>query len=192
LVEAGEKLGTWRKKAVERTLSQEGELKPELLAAEVYYASQLVHEHHENVYRKLGIIGRQFGILVVIAVLAVLCWIVVGPWLDPDEAVVTNRATLVSVALFGVMGASVSGILSLARNSASERIPQQVLSSWFTLARPVVGAVAAAAIYAFLNSGLISLGRESLGLVLAVSFAAGFSERLVAGAVEAVASAAGA
>jgi 8-oxo-dGTP diphosphatase len=216
LREADEKLGSWRRKAVKDILEDQqegkGQLKSGLIADQVYQASQLVHGHHNNVYRRLGIIGRQLGILSIVALLAVVCWVLLAPALDgngPPEveqgnhsaeaqmdsqdspgslAQLNNRAILASVALFGIMGASMSGIVSLARNSAQDRIPQQLLSSWFTLTRPVVGALSASAIYVFLTSNLLAIGGMlSLGLILAVSFAAGFSERLVTRAVEQVA-----
>jgi len=55
-----------------------------------------------------------------------------------------------------------------------------------TLARPVIGAVAALAIFAFLVAGLLQVNGVTPGIVLAISFAAGFSERLVMSAVEKV------
>lgn len=208
LHEADEKLGSWRKKTVQDILADPN--KRDVTAEKVYYASQILHEHHNNVYRRLGIIGRQFRILVIVAVLAVGGWLLIAPHLvgsasevdSPEspaseapagsqsipasEVQLDDRAILVSVALFGIMGASMSGILSLARATATTRIPEQLLNSWFTLTRPVVGAVAALAIHVFLLAGLLALGRTTLGLVLAASFAAGFSERLVVRAAESV------
>jgi 8-oxo-dGTP pyrophosphatase MutT (NUDIX family) len=213
LHEADAKLGSWRKRTVQDVLADQN--KRDVTAGTVYHASQILHEHHSNVYRRLDIIGRQFRILVMVAVLAAVGWLVLAPHLDESaseadspespaseapagsqsipalEVQLDDRALLVSVALFGIMGASMSGILSLARATAGTRIPEQLLNSWFTLTRPVVGAVAALAIHAFLLSGLLVFGEETLGLVLAVSFAAGFSERLVVRAAESVAGGSG-
>jgi 8-oxo-dGTP pyrophosphatase MutT (NUDIX family) len=214
LHEADAKLGSWRKETVLDILAdpKEGELKLKcpVTADEVYYASQILHEHHSNVYRRLDIIGRQFRILVIVAVLAAVGWGLLAPHLvesvsrvdSPEtttlevqagtpetpapEIPLDNRALLASVALFGIMGASVSGLLSLARATTDTRIPNQLLSSWFTLTRPVIGAIAALAIHVFLLSGLLVFGEPTLRLVLAVSFAAGFSERLVVRAAESV------
>jgi hypothetical protein len=66
-----------------------------------------------------------------------------------------------------------------------------LLNTWVTLARQVVGVVAALAIFAFLTSGLLSGVFASVSptppLVWAASFVAGFSERLVLRTVQAVA-----
>ncbi len=208
LQEADAKLGSWRKSTVQDLLAQPD--KGDVTAEQVYYASQILHEHHSNVYRRLDIIGRQFRILVIVAVLAAVGWGLLAPHLvesvsgvDRPEATTSevetgapesrapeipldNRALLASVALFGIMGASVSGLLSLAGATTGARIPDQLLNSWFTLTRPVVGAIAALAIHVFLLSGLLAFGEPTLRLVLAVSFAAGFSERLVVRAAESV------
>lgn len=208
LHEADEKLGSWRKKTVQDILADPN--RRDVTADKVYYASQILHEHHNNVYRRLDIIGRQFRILVIVAVLAAVAWLLLAPHLvgsasevDSPESPASeapagsqsipasgiqldDRALLVSVALFGILGASISGILSLARATAETRIPEQLLKSWFTLSRLVVGAVAALAIHVFLLSGLVAFGERNLPLVLAVSFAAGFSERLVVHAAESV------
>ena len=215
LHEADAKLGSWRKKTVLGILAdpnkRELSLQDSVTADGVYYASQILHEHHNNVYRRLGIIGRQFRILVVIAVLATFGWLLLAPHLVENaseadspsspaaevqadttatptaEIPLGDRALLASVALFGILGASMSGILSLASATAETRIPEMLLNSWFTSSRLVVGAVAALAIHVFLGSGLLAFGESNLPLVLAVSFAAGFSERLVVRAAESVA-----
>jgi 8-oxo-dGTP pyrophosphatase MutT (NUDIX family) len=208
LHEADAKLGSWRKSTVQDLLAQSD--KGDVTAEEVYYASQILHEHHSNVYRRLDIVGRQFRILVIVAVLAAVGWGFFAPHLvesasggDSPEAIsseveagtpespapevpLDNRALLASVALFGIMGASVSGLLSLAKATTGARIPDQLLNSWFTLTRPVIGAIAALAIHVFVLSGLLAFGEPTLRLVLAVSFAAGFSERLVVRAAESV------
>lgn len=214
LHEADAKLGSWRKKTVLRILADQDKrelsLKDPVTADEVYYASQLLHEHHNNVYRRLGIIGRQFRILVIVAVLAASGWLLLAPCLvenahemaSPEDSAseaqagtqpipapelpLDDRALLASVALFGILGASMSGILSLASATAETRIPDLLLNSWFTSSRLVVGAIAALAIHVFLLSGLLAFGERNLALILAVSFAAGFSERLVVRAAETV------
>jgi 8-oxo-dGTP diphosphatase len=208
LHEADAKLGSWRKSTVQDLLAQPD--KGDATAEEVYYASQILHEHHSNVYRRLDIIGRQFRILAIVAVLAAVGWGLLAPHLvestsggnspeatasevqvdtpesDAPEIPLDNRTLLASIALFGIMGASISGLLSLAGATTDARIPDQLLNSWFTLTRPVVGAIAALAIHAFLLSGLLAFGETTIHLVLAVSFAAGFSERLVVRAAESV------
>lgn len=96
-----------------------------------------------------------------------------------------------SIVIFGVMGAAVSGMLS-ARERADARIPDQRISNRLTLAKLAVEAMSALAAVAFIMSGILSssiLDKNSAipELILAVSFAAGFTERLVYRAVDTVA-----
>ena len=122
-----------------------------------------------------------------VAFLAAIVWLLLFmPHVNGQEVQINNIPLLYSVFLFGIMGAAISSMLSIAGRSVGTRIPQQLLAEIFTLARPVIGGVAALAIFAFLVSGLLQVGEIMPGLVLALSFAAGFSERLVMSAVETV------
>jgi len=147
-------------------------------------------EHYDNLYHKLGAIRRQLTILALTGLLALLTTILrvaYGLPLAGDAVKVGDPQFVVSVALFGLMGASLSGIFSLASGSIGVRIPERLLNSWISVSRLVTGAVAALVVYNFLISGLLQVGDETTsGLILAVSFAAGFSERLVVRAVETV------
>jgi hypothetical protein len=190
LNEAMAKLASWRRDTIKDVLpkNSESEQKPDINV--VYFASQLLDERHDNVYRRLKIIKRQFGLLSVVAFLSIVIWVLLAPPLFGSQATTDQARLLVSVILFGIMGASTSGILSIA-NAASTKvgIPQQLLESWITLARLLVGAIAALAVYAFLIAGLLDLGLGEIriGLILSVAFAAGFTERLMIRVVEAVA-----
>ena len=88
---------------------------------------------------------------------------------------------VLGVALFGALGGSFSGAISLIRGQPS-RIPHRLAESWTTLMRPVVGAAGALAAFAFLAAGV--LGIDGAKAAYAVAFAAGFSERLVSKAAE--------
>jgi 8-oxo-dGTP pyrophosphatase MutT (NUDIX family) len=187
LREAADKLGSWRRQAIEDLLGQSGQPKPDLDAGAVARASQLLHEHYSNVYRKLAIIRQQLGILAVVGLLAAITWAALGLPLAGNPTPAGDSRLVVSAMLFGIMGASVSGIFSLAKGSDAARTPDQLVSFWITLARLAVGAMAALVAYAFLASGLLQIGSPAPGLMLAVAFAAGFSERLVISAVETVA-----
>ncbi|MEF8855966.1 MAG: hypothetical protein V5A16_00945 [Haloplanus sp.] len=108
---------------------------------------------------------------------------------------------LVLVVVLGIMGASVSGILSLSRELQQSRIPEQAGTVWFAVARLATGGVAALMLFLFLISGLVSLGGDaatglvalnlgidlSVALVFSLSFVAGFSERLLVRVVKSVA-----
>ena len=190
LREANEKVPSWRKLAVEDLLGGEGQLKGSVGVTEVFYAHQILYEHYDNLYHKLGAIRRQMTILALtglLALLTTLLRVAYGLPLAGDAVKVEDPQFVVSVALFGLMGASLSGIFSLASGSIGVRIPERLLNSWISVSRLVTGAVAALVVYNFLISGLLQVGDETTsGLILAVSFAAGFSERLVVRAVETV------
>jgi hypothetical protein len=97
-----------------------------------------------------------------------------------------NIAFVISICLFGALGGSISGIISFSKISIKqgEELPVLVLSAWLTVIRPLVGAVSALVLFTFVLSGLVDLGAISPYSILAISFAAGFSERLIVGAAK--------
>ena len=147
-------------------------------------AGKFCQEHHTNTYIKLRTAQFQLEILAIIAIMPIIALIFLLPNIS-GQINFYNGALLGSIVLLGIMGGCFSGILSIARGTSKGRIPDQLLDSWLTLSRPIIGAVAALAISAFLISGLIQLGIYLTEyLILAISFAAGFSERLLVKAVE--------
>jgi hypothetical protein len=97
---------------------------------------------------------------------------------------VDHPALIMAATLFGIMGASFSGILSISKASMETKTPDLLMSGWFSLARPVVGALSALAVYALLTANVLQLGNSvAPGLILAAAVAAGFSERLVVNAL---------
>ncbi len=188
--EAEAKLRSWRKEVVEELLLENGELKPKVGPEEVSFASFILHEHFDNDYHKRRMARRQLIILGSVLTLALLAFLSYMQWFAPFHGFVMmmdDPRFIIAVALFGVMGAAFSGTSSIAQDAVSARIPEQLMESWISLARVAVGAVAAVVIYYFLLSGLLQIAESlSAGLVLAASFAAGFSERLVLRAVGAV------
>lgn len=105
------------------------------------------------------------------------------------------------IVVLGIMGASVSGILSLSRELQRSKIPEQAGSVWFAVARLATGGVAALMLFLFLLSGIVSLDGSSgtsfltlnlgtdlsVALAFSLSFVAGFSERLLVRVVKSVA-----
>jgi 8-oxo-dGTP diphosphatase len=187
--EAEDKLDSWRAAAVADHLGPADEPKDDVTADAVYEAALVLHAHFNNQYYKLGVLKRQSSILALVAFLTTLLFLVLyglaGPFFGPDVAM-TGGPFVLAVALFGVVGASVSGFLALARAGTRERIPTQIASSWMALARPTIGAAAALVLFAFLQSGLLQVGEPTPGLALVVAFAAGSSERLLDRAVRSV------
>lgn len=182
LNEAEKKLGPWRKKTVQDLLGKDGELKDNFDANDVYDARKILQEHYSNTYIKLSRALLQLAILVPIAALLVASFIwVVGNFSGQIE--ITNPFLLLSVAIFGALGGTASGMITNVKGSIKGGIPDQLLVSWLTVSRPIFAAMAALAIAAFLLSGLLQLGDLTFNLIIAISFVAGFSERLLLTAV---------
>jgi hypothetical protein len=128
-------------------------------------------------------IKRELVILAIVALITVIVWIIIAPQLH--ETNMYTRIFIFAVVLSGIMGASVSGILTVARGGAEARIPEQLIGFWILLVKLVVGAVSALALYAFQISGYLDIAKTPEQIIV-VCFAAGFSERLVTSAVESV------
>lgn len=113
-------------------------------------------------------------------------------WESPFAATPGSATLLVAVGLFGLMGASVGRLVALVGAASPEKLPTVAINWWTTIGRTLMGAAAALALYAFLHSGVVAIGgidatsTDFQALVLAVSFAAGFSERLLERAIDAV------
>lgn len=117
-------------------------------------------------------------ILVLLGLAAAVDWH--GDLADPSVGFVAL------VAVFGALGACLSAIQSLGHAGATARIPEHVASSAITITRPALGAAAALGVYAIAASGILNIaleGEEAHLTILALAFAAGFSERLVLSAV---------
>lgn len=196
LNEARDKLGnSWREKSIEYLLTEKCELKANISSEELVKADEILTGYLENRYLKIGAFTRHLSLLSVFAVTAIIAFIAILILLDflfgiKSLGVFTWNSTL-SIIIFGVMGAIVSGMLS-ARDGTETRIPKQRIDNILTLAKLAVGAMSALAVVAFITSGILNLsiiGKNTATpeLILAVSFVAGFTERLVYRAVETVA-----
>jgi ADP-ribose pyrophosphatase YjhB (NUDIX family) len=183
LNEAEKKLKSWRLETIQAYLGKNGKLKEGITPGDVYRARKIMQEHFTNMYIKVHTAGFQLGILALIALALVFPVVILLPLLSPEVSL-NNTGLIFAIAMFGALGGCFSGIFSISRQSGGGKIPDQILQSWVTIARPVVGVVAALAMSGFLLSGIIQLGALSVPLVLAVSFAVGFSERLLINALE--------
>jgi len=162
-----------------------------------------------NIYYKDAMTREQvFRLLIVLAILAVAATFLVTVAIydimgvlnlkeNSNKAPVTARLTsFISIAVFGAIGATFSALTDLAGSKAETRIPKHAWSTWITIMRPVIGAVSALiATFALLGGILPALSKtvstipetEFAYFVWMLSFAAGFSERLVIQAVSAAA-----
>ena len=150
--EGMKKLRGWRKQAIKSLLSDNNQLKPEFRLSDLTQSERIINEHHSNIYRRLEIIQRQFRWLAGFAVIAIVSWVVllaIKDQLCPSETQVYDLTLNIATIIFGVLGASISGILTLANSSTRQNIPEKLLNSWVTFARPLVGLVSALAVVIF-------------------------------------------
>jgi 8-oxo-dGTP diphosphatase len=190
--EAG-KLTSWRQSAVQATLDL---LPPDLVDQEepkdkqhwlVFRATRLRDEHFANLYFRQELSWQQLkivGLILLIVTASAVALLTMTEALTPAGQL-SHQVLLIAVVLFGAMGAGFSTALSLLQMPLQARIPERMAQWSVTLTRPLLGAVAGLVTYAFLQSGLFQLP-ENLFVALLAAFAAGFSDRLVLRAVEAV------
>lgn len=197
--EALQKLGTWRRKQVEQLFASlsEADKNADVVSdaefAVAHETAQLLHEHFTNDALKQRAARSQLRILVGIAAAALLVWwwccarTVLGL---PDDPAINEPSLVLSVLLFGLMGAAFSALTSSFAQSASQTIPDQAFNYRVTLARQAVGMLSALVAYVALASGSIRVAELTLKapLYLILAFAAGFSERLVIGTLDRFAS----
>lgn len=191
--EANQKLSGWRKKAVLNSLdsgSKEGSVNIDTLEE----AYEVMHEHFSNLYIKNKNMLKQLFTLSVTALTAMLSFLIIlwsyhnsnlpAGFSISDETVVPLT---LSVILFGIMGACLSAIFSLAGGTQGMRIPKLQVNYWITLSRPVIGAISALVFFIFISSDFILLGQNfNTAGILTISFISGFSERLIIRAVKTV------
>ena len=182
--EAETKLRDWRKESVLKLLAPSCQSQTDVSA--LYRALEIRDEHSNNEYYKIGIRKVPLRNALVLACASVAVTVLLaGFWPFPNNnlrpAHYYDFRMLTAIILFGIMGASLGAIKSLA--SAGGKIPEQVLSGIIVGMRPILGGAAALGLYAFLRAGFLKLPEPNLGGVLAISFAAGFSEELLIWAV---------
>jgi 8-oxo-dGTP pyrophosphatase MutT (NUDIX family) len=187
--DAKAKLGGWRKDTINALLLDKDIINPEISNYDLFQAHQILSEHYENQYYRIDAFERHLLILFCAAA-AAICSLILLAASGEDFIKLSGWKYILSIVLFGIMGAVVSGMLS-ARGGTQARIPEQQISNSMTLAKLAVGAISALSIYVFITSGIFTIGAidsaKTPQVILAVSFAAGFTERLVNRAVETVA-----
>jgi putative (di)nucleoside polyphosphate hydrolase len=144
-------------------------------------------EDADNRYYKVALVRGQRSLLLLVLLVCIAIVLGLAAAVDWDGDLGDPPVGFVAlVAVFGALGACLSAIQSLGRAAAHGRIPEHVASSLVTITRPALGAAAALGVYAIAASGLLNIsleGNEAHLTVLALAFAAGFSERLVLSAV---------
>lgn len=168
----------------------------DLAAARVFLrrATLVRDEGLQNKYRKTDILKQNLWIVSAFLAPAIVGLLLLGWFLPLDlsgptlaEGREVGGRILAYVSLFGVLGACLSAILSLIRTSRREGIPEIAAHGVTAVIRPLFGASAALVAFVLIASGLQEFVSTSNAAVLFMSFAAGFSERLIVRAVAAVA-----
>ena len=189
----GKELSKWRKTSIQELLcGEDGELKTSPVATDVVRAKRIIDEHHDNVYQKIAILRNRLLLLTIASFVTLVTWLISPPFSPYPSALVTAtadsgagnwlspRLAWFGVILSGVLGALFSGFsssISSDRNKAP--IPSELSSSTVTFARLSMAVVASLAASILLASGVLNLPTPSYELMLAVAFAAGFSDRLL-------------
>lgn len=154
----------------------------------VWWAAQLRDEHFDNQYLKIDI-RRNNLIWVLIFLLSTIFLMFLFEILGLLPS--SNRSMLIASAFLGTLGALLSVALTLSKSSIDQDIPDQILGSFVTWMRPVIGAVSGMVTYIFIKAGLLTgFVAENLtqGVgILALAFVSGFSERFIVRAIDKVA-----
>jgi 8-oxo-dGTP diphosphatase len=193
-----DKLNSWRKKAVYELLGPPEHPKPFLPKDRVYEATLLRDEHYDNqAYRDRFLRTHQIHLWVALVLILFLSASWKGllatyglfdakafsPPYDPFE-----WRMYLPVALFGLFGSTISAMLKFPDSSRS---PELTASLSLTLLRLFMGAASAIVIYVFVTSILAEtmfsgLRTIAASTIFAISIVAGFTERLVVRAMNAV------
>jgi ADP-ribose pyrophosphatase YjhB (NUDIX family) len=190
--EATAKIGGWRGEVIQSLLAtapgeEGGSAEVELSPRRVAHARRIRDDGNENTYQQLHLFRYQTRMLLVVLTVLVAVLAAAGAYgfFPGPKEVSSGGSVLLFVALFGALGGCLSALLTLAKTHGQKRIPAQLADSWIAGSRPVLGAATALGAYTFLQAGLIA-DFNVVG-TFAVSFAAGFTERLVIRAVGSVA-----
>lgn len=189
LAETKAKLIGWRTEGIVNALTTDGVLRQDISASELRVVAASLADRNSNVHRRAEAVRNQLRSLSIICFAVCMTWLVCGSvqlQAHPDVGVF-NQWLIAGCAPFGILGACLSAIISLARLPLSGNLPERLLSLKFMFARTLTGAVAAIVIHIFVSGGLLPLVENvEIEQVLAISFVAGFSERLLTKAVETV------
>jgi hypothetical protein len=207
LVEAENAGMAWRTAAIrERLSNDDGSLRQSLSADDLRAAQELLHDGYQRMHLKRQHLQAQFRHLQLCAALSIVLLLVVAvvsivpdgpldvvpsPLLNFSGTEAQHSVFLLYVVLAGILGGSLFGLRSLRRHAVSGSTPQYLTARRAAVARVIVGAGSAVAVFFFLRSELLTIGgatgTDSGPFLIAMGFVAGYSERLVHTTVESVA-----
>lgn len=180
----------WRKETIQAMLqNNQGEMNQPLNVEAVIEARRILDEHYDNDYAKLAILRDRLNLFNTVSLALIVGWLAVAPLLPLLAPRVGGpRLLWLCVILAGILGAVISGFTaSFSGDSRRSRIPSEIAMTTITIARFFTAAVSSIAITIFLVSGILSFVSPDFPLVLAVAIVAGFSDRLLLGAIDRVA-----
>lgn len=183
----------WRAKTIEdllETAQIEGKLPADPVDDAKWrlrQAARIRDEDADNRYYRVALVRSQRSLLLLVLLASIALVVGLAAAVDWEANIRDPSVGFVAlVAVFGALGACLSAIRQLGRVGEEGRIPEHVASSLITITRPALGAAAALGVYAIAAGGLLNLDltdEEAHIAVLALAFAAGFSERFVLSAV---------
>ena len=194
--EADEKLSNWRKKAVRAAISDERIVKKEVNGNSVAEAQRILDEDAGNVYQRIEITRDQLlillgALLIDLALIVYFFEEAISPLLFSAGGLLDSQWKIIGVLLLGALGGALTAIFTIARAGLRGRIPALIGSRLFTFFRPLIGAGSALVVVLFVHS----LGRAGLDLhkipdeaIPIIAVAAGYSEKLLLGAIASVTS----
>jgi hypothetical protein len=190
------KLNAWREEAVTTLLSpQDGQ---EYDPVRVYGAALLRDEHYNNEAYKDGL-RRAMALWLALALIIGLAGLYFLASCGPLDRFLTAELplkepelldTLLTIGLFGYVGATISAITTAGRSDKPSRIPEMTSTIRVTTLRLLMGPLSAIIVYFAVKSDfysdLIKFEPDAYAF-LVIAFVAGFTERLVRRVVETVA-----
>jgi 8-oxo-dGTP diphosphatase len=179
--EAG-KITGWRVNAMKDLLKED-----RITQNRIFDATAMRDEHSSNQYYKIWLTKDQFRVLLLVCIPAFLSLILLSllsphtlSEFTPTEA--WKFQTVLTVLIFGLLGASFSVAQSLMADSRTARIPERVASHYVTLMRLLCGSIVGLASYAFLVSKVFSIKglEDNISAAFTFAFLFGYTgERLV-------------
>jgi hypothetical protein len=141
------------------------------------------HAHEQQARLRLALVQRQLPRLTALLVGAVLffaAWALAGgfEWITRQDVEVTLAMLFTNAVLLGFFGGLVSVMFGFVSRRARGGDTELVASGAVLVARAFIGGALAVPIVLAFESGLLNLGDYSPAVPLALSFMAGFAERL--------------
>lgn len=199
-IECVEKLISWRQKAVDAIFKKINEILKKdnknskdikIIRNHLYEATLIRDDHFNNKFLNFRLLLNQIIILYSILFFNIV-QIFITSYMFTKKNIIfqynnlapSNWEMLYFVASFGLLGGTISSMLSTISISTSTRILQRISHNLSNSMRPLVGAASAIVIYFFLVSNIVDIGELTVAKILVFSFVAGFSERLLTKAIE--------